>query len=136
MSVASMTAQAGAAAALQPLANRLAQLTQRVNDLVFAAQSGAWVSATKFYAILQREAPSDPSLAAALQPVTQFFAYRHPTMKASGTPTKPQKKATAKAQATLAKDAPELLASPTPTTPAAVSPASPVAPASATSAKS
>jgi hypothetical protein len=113
-----------------------------VEDLVFAAQSSAWVSATKFYAILRREAPSDPSLVTALQPVTQFFAYRHPTMKASGSPTKPQKKATKQAEATLAKDAPQDLASEAaaPTVPAASPavppPASPAAPAAPPAPKS
>jgi hypothetical protein len=137
LSVASMTAQAGAAATLQPLADSLAQLTQLVDDLVFAAQSSAWVSATKFYAILRRQTPTDPTLATALQPVTQFFAYRHPTVKAAGTPTKPQKKATKKAEATLAKDAPQALAPEAPATPAAAAPASPAgAPASPTAPKS
>ncbi|MGD0527177.1 MAG: hypothetical protein ABSE49_18700 [Polyangiaceae bacterium] len=136
LSVASMTAQAGAAATLQPLAEALAQLTQRVEDLVFAAQSSAWVSATKFYAILRREAPSDPSLVTALQPVTQFFAYRHPTVKAAGTPTKRQKKATKQAEATLAKDAPQDLVPEAPATPATAAAASPAAPAVAPAPKS
>jgi hypothetical protein len=45
----------------------------------------------------------------ALQPVTSFFAYRHPVPKAPGTPTKPQKRATAKAVKTLKKNAPQML---------------------------
>ena len=125
MQVAPMTAEAGKASALQPLANRLAPLVQLVNDLIFAAQSSAWESGMQFYALLHRRAVSDAQLASALQPVTQFFAYRHPTVKAPGTPTKPQKKATKKAVATLKAEAPQLLA---PTTPAE-SPAAPATPA-------
>jgi hypothetical protein len=129
MQVAPMTAAAGKASALQPLANRLAPLVQHVNDLIFAAQSSAWESGMQFYALLHRRAASNTQLASALQPVTQFFAYRHPTAKAAGTPTKPQKKATKKAVATLKDDAPELLAQPAPAeSPAAPPPASPAAP--------
>ena len=121
MQVAPMTAEAGKASALQPLANRLTPLVQLVNDLIFAAQSSAWETGMQFYALLHRRAVSDAQLASALQPVTQFFAYRHPTVKAPGTPTKPQKKATKKAVATLKAEAPQLLAP----TPPAESPAAP-----------
>jgi hypothetical protein len=126
MQVTPMTTEVGTASALQPLVNRLAALSNRVNNLVFTAQSSAWVSGMKFYAILQRQAATDTDLTTALQPVTQFFAYRHPTVKAVGTPTKPQKKATKKALDTLTKTAPQLLAPPTP----AEAPAVPPAPAS------
>jgi hypothetical protein len=130
MQVAPMTAAAGKASALQPLANRLAPLVQLVNDLIFAAQSSAWESGMQFYALLHRRAVSDAQLSSALQPVTQFFAFRHPTVKAPGTPTKPQKKATTKAVATLKDEAPQLLAPTTPAeSPPAPPPASPATPA-------
>ena len=128
MQVAPMMAEAGKANVLQPLANRLVPLLQLVNDLIFTAQNSAWESGMQFYALLQRRAVSDAVLTTALQPVTQFFAYRHTTPKAPGALTKPQKKATKAAQATLAKNAPELLAPPPPAeSPAVPPPASPAA---------
>jgi hypothetical protein len=130
MQVAPMTAEAGKASALQPLSSRLAALSKHVNDLIFVAQSTAWESGMQFYALLQRRAASDSELETALQPVTEFFASRHRTAKAPGTLSKPQKKATKKAQATLAKNAPELLATPAPAeSPAAAPSASPATPA-------
>jgi len=120
MQVAPMTTEVGTASALQPLVNRLAALTKRVDNLVFTAQSSAWVSGMAFYAVLQRRAATDTELTTALQPVTQFFAYRHKTVKAPGTPTKPQRKATKKALDTLKETAPQLLA---PDTPASTPPA-------------
>jgi hypothetical protein len=125
LQVAPMTTDVGQATALQPLANRLAPLVQHVNDLIFTAQSSAWESAMQFYALLQRRAVSDGQLAKALQPVTQFFAARHKTVKAPGTPTKPQKKATTKALKTLTKNAPALLAQGTTVEPAAPAPVTP-----------
>jgi hypothetical protein len=44
-----------------------------------------------------------------MQPIAAFFAYRHKTPRPLGTPTKPQKKATAKAVKTLQKNAPQML---------------------------
>ncbi|HEY3816772.1 MAG TPA: hypothetical protein VGL81_06360 [Polyangiaceae bacterium] len=135
LQIAPMTAEAGKASALQPLANRLAALTKLVGDLIFTAQSSAWEDAMQFYSILQRQASTDTSLAAALQPVTQFFARRPKSPQPAGTPTKPQKKATKKAVATLAKNAPELLApTPSPAASPAEAPATP--PAAATPPKS
>ena len=122
MQVTPMTTEVGTASALQPLVNRLAALTTRVNNLVFTAQSSAWVSGMAFYAILQRQAATDTELTTALQPVTQFFAYRHPTVKAPGTPTKPQKKATKKALDTLKDTAPQLLAPESPAEAPSVAP--------------
>ena len=123
MQVAPMMVQAGAASALQPLVNALVMLGTRANNLAFTAQSNAWEIGLQFYAVLQRRAASDTALAAALAPVTQFFAFRHKSADASGGPTKPQRKATKKALTTLKKTAPELLA---PATPAgATAPASP-----------
>jgi len=120
-----MLQQAGKASALLPLVNGLVTLSQRVNDLVFAAQSSAWDGGIKFYTLLHRLAPSNTLLAAALQPVTQFFAYRHPTIKAAGAQTKPQKKATKKAVATLKNTAPQLLAPQTPAQAPTAAPATP-----------
>lgn len=101
--VATMLALLGRATALAPLVNRLASFVALVNDIAFAAQSQAWAMALQYYALLHRRAKSDTKLAAALQPVTDFLAYRHPSNKpAVGSPTKRQVNAAKKAQRTLA----------------------------------
>ena len=92
----------------------------------------------QLYALLQRRSAIDSELMTAMQPITSFFAYRHPVPKAPGTPTKPQKKATAKAVKTLKKNAPQMLqgaaagaqtqaATGTPASPAAAGATAPVA---------
>lgn len=108
--VSDMTALLGKAAALQPLVNRVAAFGKHVDDVIFKAESDALVIAQQYYALLQRRALTDTELAAALQPIAAFFAFRHRTPKAPGTPTKRQRKATTKAVATLKKTAPEKLA--------------------------
>jgi hypothetical protein len=56
----------------------------------------------QYYALLQRRASTDAELAKALQPISQFFAYRHPSTKHPvGSPTKKQVRAAKKAQKTL-----------------------------------
>jgi hypothetical protein len=110
LKVSDMLALLGKASAVQPLADRAAAFGKHVQDVLFAAQSAAWVMGMQYYALLQRRARTDAELAKALAPVTQFLAYRHPKQKAPGTPTKRQKKATSKAVKTLKKAAPELLA--------------------------
>jgi hypothetical protein len=117
LSASAMIATLGKAQALQPLADRLSAFDKHVNDVIFTAQSAAMVMGQQFYALLQRRSLTDAELARAMQPVTAFFAYRHPVVKPKGTPTKPQTKATKKAVKALKKQAPGLLAGST--TPAA-----------------
>jgi len=106
-----MTAALGKAEALQPLANRVAAFAKHIEDVIFLAQGEAVQTGLQLYALLQRRAAIDSELMTAMQPVTSFFAYRHPAPKPPGTPTKPQKKATAKAVKTLKKNAPQMLQS-------------------------
>lgn len=102
LETATMLDALGKADALQPLANRVAAFTKHIGDVIFSAQSAAWVIAMQFYALLQRRASTDAELQKALQPVSQFFAYRHPSAKKPvGSPTKRQVKAVKKAQHTL-----------------------------------
>jgi hypothetical protein len=102
LQVSAMLALMGKAEALQPLADRLAAFVKHVTDVIFSAQSAAWVMAMQYYALLQRRAATDAELATALQPITQVFAYRHSSNKpAVGSPTKRQRKAAAKAKKTL-----------------------------------
>ncbi len=104
-----MSASLGKAAALQPLVNRVAAFQKHVQDIVFTAQSQTVVLGLQLYALLRKRAAANTELTAALAPATTFFAYRHPSTKAPGTLTKPQKKATTKALATVKKNAPEML---------------------------
>jgi hypothetical protein len=102
LQVSVMLALMGKAHALQPLADRLAAFVKHVTDVIFSAQSAAWVMAMQYYALLQRRAATDAELAKALQPIAQLFAYRHPSKKAPvGSPTKRQRKAVAKAKKAL-----------------------------------
>jgi hypothetical protein len=97
-----MVAQLERAQLLRPLAARLAAFTKHVDDLVFTAQGTSWSMALQLYALLQRRAIVDSELAAALQPVADLFAYRHPSTKAPvGSPTKPQRRAVAEAKRVL-----------------------------------
>ncbi len=130
LQVSDMTMSLGKAQALQPLADRLAAFSKHVNDVIFISQSSALVIGQQFYALLQRRAKADSELAAALAPVQAFFA-RRPVAKAPGELTKLQKKATKKAQKTLEKNAPQLLASPA-ETPVTQQPAQVPTPAVAT----
>ncbi len=65
------------ATTLTPLVAQLEKLTKRVSDAQYTATSGSWAKALQFYALLQRRAQSDGQLAASLESITAFFAYRH-----------------------------------------------------------
>jgi hypothetical protein len=67
---------------LGPLLIQLLALAKHVGDLTFSAESVAWQRALQLYALLQRRARADGSLAANLAPVADFLAYRH---KSTGT---------------------------------------------------
>jgi hypothetical protein len=94
---------------LQPLVTSVTSFAQRLDDSVFSAQSAAWTIALELYATLQRMAATSGALASALAPVTDFMAYRHPTPREPGQPTKPQQRALKKSVAKVKKLAPQLL---------------------------
>ena len=71
---------------------RLQKLEKRVSDEQFVAQSDAWSMGLQFYALMQRRATTDGTLAASLAPITAFFGYRHESTK----PTKLETRANAK----------------------------------------
>ncbi|HEY6459971.1 MAG TPA: hypothetical protein VIY73_07455 [Polyangiaceae bacterium] len=101
--VATMLSLLARANAVAPLVSRLAALVALVNDIMFASQSQAWGMALQYYALLSRRAKADNKLAAALVPVSDFLAYRHPSTKpAVGQPTQKQTRAAKKAQKALA----------------------------------
>ena len=100
--VAVMLTLLGKADALQVLADRVAAFTKHITDVIFSAESSAWSMALQYYALLQRQAKDSGDLTAALQPIAEFLAYRHPSTKAPvGSPTKPQRKAATKATRAL-----------------------------------
>ncbi len=71
---------------------RLQKMEKRISDDQFVAQSNAWEQGLQFYALLQRRAQTDGTLASSLAPITAFFNYRHDSTK----PTKLQTRANAK----------------------------------------
>jgi len=74
---------------------RIEKLQKRLSDEQFVAQNGAWSMALQFYAMLQRRATTDGTLAASLDPINTFFNYRHDSVT-SEKPTKLQTRANAK----------------------------------------
>ena len=110
LQVAPMLLALSDAQALAPLITKLQAFVKHAADLVFLWESAAWTDAMQFYALLQRRALVDGSLATSLAPVAAFFAKRHDSTKVGSTP-KNTAKANAKAVARLKKSAPQLLAS-------------------------
>jgi hypothetical protein len=127
LQVAPMTAALGKAAALQPLVTSIAAFAQRLDNIVFAAQSGAWLIALQLYAVLRRQAATDGALHAALTPVTEFMSYRRQTPTPPGQPTKRTQRAIKKSVDKVKKLAPQLLAEPQPAPAANATPAAPPA---------
>jgi hypothetical protein len=84
-----MTSHLELATVLAPLEATLSKVLKRISDGRFLANSNAWDMALQFYSLLQRRAPSDGQLAAALAPIADFFAYRHDLVLAKK-PTKLQ----------------------------------------------
>jgi hypothetical protein len=102
MQVATMLMLLAKAGVLQPLADHLTSLTKVVNDTIFASQSQAWNMALQYYQLLKRYSVQNGNLQLALQPITDFLAYRHPLTKPPvGSPTKTQVKAMKKAQTAI-----------------------------------
>lgn len=68
--------------AIAPLQSRLAQLLTRVNDFAFLAGSDAWSEATVGYATLRHLARKRGDVQTSLEPIGQFFAARHESVRA------------------------------------------------------
>jgi hypothetical protein len=111
------------AAALRPLVSCVTAFAKQLDDMVFQAESTAWSGALQAYGLLKLTAAHDGTLATSLEPVSNFMAYRYPTPRQPGEPTKPQKRALKKSVAKLKKLAPELLVDGTQTSVSAASPA-------------
>lgn len=107
LQVSPMLASIARAEALQALAARATAFAKQVGDIIFQSESDAFVVAQQFYALLQKRAAFDATLAASLAPVQGFFARRSKGRAAQGGLTKAQVRAGKKAQKALAKNAAE-----------------------------
>ncbi len=87
VSVDGMNADLELATVLAPLDVAAAAFAQRVSDTRLEAESECWWAATAFYTALARTAESDPTLAAALKPVIEFFATGRRKKAATAPPT-------------------------------------------------
>jgi len=83
------------ASTLAPTIARLTKVLKYASDAQFVAQNDAWAMSRQLYALLQTRAATDGALAEALQPVTDFFNYRHESTLESK-PTKLQIRMNAK----------------------------------------
>jgi hypothetical protein len=86
LSVEQMISDLERAQSLAELQRRVEALLKRVSDEVFAAQASSWNTAMAGYALLQRKARNNGDIAAQLEPVTTFFAYRTPAVEAKKVP--------------------------------------------------
>jgi hypothetical protein len=96
---ATMLAKSKQAESLIPLQQKMASALKQVNDVIFAAQSESWESATVHYTMQKRLSGTNGDLEAAIAPVQQFFARRNAAVLAEEKETKAVRKATKAAQA-------------------------------------
>jgi hypothetical protein len=93
--VATMSACLQDAQTLGPLLVLVEDYARQLQSVIASKEGASWKIALHGYAALQRLSRDDETLAAALEPIAKFFAYRHPSTRA-GQPTKPEKRATRK----------------------------------------
>jgi hypothetical protein len=86
LSVDQMLSDLERAQTLEELQRRIDSLSKRVSDEVFAARASSWSTAMAGYAVLQRMANNNGEIAAQIEPVATFFAYRTPAVLAKRTP--------------------------------------------------
>jgi hypothetical protein len=94
ISVAQMLGDLQRGQTLVPLQQGLTSLLKQVEDEIFSSNAASVKTASYGYASLQRMARDDGDLAANLEPISSFFAYRHPSVKEEKAP-KPQRTAQA-----------------------------------------
>ncbi len=90
-----MLEQQSRSTTLSAVVARLEKLQKRVSDEQFVAQNSAWSMGLQVYAMLQRRATTDGTVAAGLESVNSFFNYRHGSVT-NDKPTKLQTRADAK----------------------------------------
>jgi hypothetical protein len=75
-----ITANVEQAKNLIAIQKQLVTATKQVSDAIFKAQSTSWEGATVHYSVLKRLGKTDGDLAAALAPVTEYFAQKTPAV--------------------------------------------------------
>jgi len=75
-----ITASVEQAKNLTAIQKQLGTATKQVADAIFKAQSTSWEGATVHYAVLKRLGKTDGDLAAALAPVSEYFAKKAPAV--------------------------------------------------------
>ncbi len=75
-----ITANVEQAKNLTAIQKQLGTATKQVTDAIFKAQSTSWEGATVHYAVLKRLGKTDGDLAAALAPVSEYFAKKSPAV--------------------------------------------------------
>jgi hypothetical protein len=76
---ADMTASLQQATELEPARAAITALATIVDGAYFSSRSDTWSTATSLYSMLKKGAPREPKLAAALEPLQEFFSRRHPS---------------------------------------------------------
>ena len=88
-----MTSNLELVSQLEPVQLKLTSLATLMADTIDGARSGSWNTATTLYGMLQKAAHRDPQIRSQLAPIQEFFAYRHPSVRAELTKQKAKKAA-------------------------------------------
>jgi hypothetical protein len=107
-----MTAQLEQATQLEPARAAIGELASIVEGAYFSSRSETWTTATSLYSMLKKGGAREPKLAAALTPMTGYFANRHPSVtdaKVKTAPVKAADKAQVKVQKRISKLQAQLL---------------------------
>ena len=86
LSADTMLGELANAQALLPLLQLVQNYAKALDGVVFENQAGSWEMTLQGYAALKRMAKANGALATALEPVTEFSAYRHASVKAAKPP--------------------------------------------------
>jgi hypothetical protein len=89
---------------LTSVQTKLVSLETLVSNAIDGARSESWNTATTLYGMLQKAAHRDAGIKSQLAPVTEFFAYRHPSVRKEH-PKQKGKKDALKAQKQAAAEA-------------------------------
>lgn len=92
------------ATTVEELRSHLGDFDKRVSDFVFSARAAAWSSAMQYYALLQRMAKRNGTIAEMLQPVKKFMSVHDPrARRVEGEPSRASQRAVKKAKKAIAR---------------------------------
>ena len=100
-----MLSNAELAAQLDPLLKQLVSFLATVTENQANAKSASWSTATTLYSVLKRMSHRSVELGKQIAPVAEFFAYRHPSVRADHPKQKSKKAALAAKKQQQAADA-------------------------------